>query len=525
VLPPQFSQRVFTLTCIRKKLLQSTGLSGPAKGRRTLVYRFVIGQISHETNVFSPISTGIELFGERGYLKGKELFSTFKGTKTCLGGFMTVGEEVGAELIPTVSGSAVPSGTVTRAAHEELKGLVIDGIKKAGKIDGVLLALHGAMVVDGVPDAEGDILKAVREVVGPSVPVAATLDYHANMTEAMIKYADGLFGYNTYPHIDGWERGVEAAHFVIDLLNKKIRPVTKLKLPAVAPGVVPARTGWGPIKKLFDVAYEYEKMPGVINVSVYGGFVYSDIHESGLAMLATTDNDPALAQKIVDDLAERAWNMRQEFVTPMLSPEAAVKKAMAAQRGPVVLADVADNTGGGASGDGTEVLRALLKLNAQNAVVVTIPDPEATNHAFAVGVGGAFDCMVGGKIDDKHGAPVHVKGRVKLLSDGEYVHRGPMSTGLVAQIGRTAVVVSGGVEIIINEFRFQPLDAEVPRSVGIDPRNKQIVVLKSAVHYRASYEPIAAEIIEVDGPGIASPNLERFTFKHIRRPVFPIDKI
>jgi microcystin degradation protein MlrC len=263
----------------------------------------------------------------------------------------------------------------------------------------------------------------------------------------------------------------------------------------------------------------------VLNVSVYGGFVYSDIHDAGLAFLATTDGDRDRARQIAQELADEAWRIRGEFVTPMRPPAEAVQYAIAAPRGPVVLADVADNTGGGASGDGTEVLRALLEQNASDAVVITIPDPEAVDAAFKAGIGGAFDALVGGKIDDQHGAPVRVTGKVRLLSDGSFVHYGPMSTGLSASMGRTAVVVSGGVEIIINEHRFQPVDPEAARSVGVDPAKRKIVVLKSAVHYRASYEPIAAEIVEVDGPGLASPNLSRFEFKNIRRPVFPIDPI
>ena len=295
--------------------------------------------------------------------------------------------------------------------------------------------------------------------------------------------------------------------------------------PSLAPAVVPARTGWGPIKKLMEKAFEYEKQPGVLNVSVYGGFVYSDIHDAGLAFLATTDNDPELAKKIAHDMADSAWQIRREFVAKMLKPVDAVRHAMAAGRGPVVLADVADNTGAGASGDGTEVLRALLTEGAESAVVITIPDKQAVEEAFRVGVGGEFNALVGGKIDDKHGAPVEVKGVVRILSDGRFIHRGPMSTGLVANIGRTAVIESGGVEIIVNERRFQPVDPEVARSVGIDPASRKIVVVKSSVHYRASYEPIAAEIIEVDGPGLASPNLSRFAFKNIRRPIFPIDEM
>ena len=481
--------------------------------------------ISHETNTFSPIRTELKHFQERGYREGGELLDHFAGTKTGIGGYIDFCRETGAELIPTITAGAVPSGLVAAEAYQTLLQKLLDGIKAAGRIDGVLLCLHGAMVVEGLPDAEGDILAHVRKLVGPDVPVAATLDYHATVTDQMVAEANGLFGYNTYPHVDGYERAVEAARFVAALLDGEIRPTSYVVRPPLAPAVVPARTGWGPIKKLMAQAFDYEKRPGVINVSVYGGFVYSDIHDAGLAFLATTDDDPELAKKIAADLAAAAWGMRREFVREVPPPDEAVRRAMAAAQGPVVLADVADNTGGGASGDGTEILRALLAQKAEGAVVITIPDPEAVAAAFAAGVGGAFDRLVGGKIDDGHGAPVRLNGRVRLLSDGRFVHYGPMGTGVVADVGRTAVIVSGGVEVIVNEKRFQPVDPEAARAVGIDPAKRKIVVLKSAVHYRASYEPLAAEIIEVDGPGLASPNLDRFEFKHIRRPVFPLDEM
>lgn len=343
------------------------------------------------------------------------------------------------------------------------------------------------------------------------------------MTDDMVLLADGLFGYNTYPHVDGYERAIEAGEFVARLLRGQIKPVSYALRPPIAPPVVPARTGWGPIKELMERAFEYEKEPGVLNVSVYGGFVYSDIHDAGLAFLATTDGNLERAREIAEDLARTAWDMRHRFVVDMKSPADAVRYAIEAPEGPIVLADVADNTGGGASGDGTEVLRELIEQNAEDAVVITIPDKEAVEEAFRVGIGGKIDALVGGKFDDNHGAPVRVTGTVKVLSDGEFVHRGPMSTGVKGSMGRTAVIRTGGIDLIVNERRFQPVDPEVARSVGIDPQHKKIVVVKSSVHYRAAYEPIAKEIIEIDGPGLSSPNLSRFEFKHIRRPIFPLD--
>jgi len=485
--------------------------------------RIAVGQISHETNSFSPVLTGLEEFRARGYAVGGDVIERFAGTRTPLGGFFAAAEEEGMELIPTVAAAAVPSGVVRADAYTHLLERLRRGINDAGRIDGVLLALHGAMVVDGIPDAEGDVLLRVREWVGDGVPIACTLDYHANVTDRMVELADGLFGYNTYPHVDGFERGVEACEFMAALLGGSIEPTRAVTRPPLAPPVVPARTGWGPMRKLMARAHSWEERDDVIDVGAYGGFVYSDVRDAGLAFVATTDGDRDLAEEITRDMGERAWKMREDFAADLVTPTEAVSRAMAQTETPVVLADVADNTGGGAAGDGTEVLRALLELGAEEAVVVTIPDPEAVGHAFSRGVGGSFCCDVGGKIDGLSGEPVRVSGKVRLLSDGQFTHRGPMSTGLQSCLGRTAVVVSGGTEVIINERRLQPLDPEVPRSVGIDPAQRRIVVVKSAVHYRAAYESLAGEIIEVDGPGLSSPNLDRFEFEGIRRPIFPLD--
>ncbi|MFO7941328.1 MAG: M81 family metallopeptidase [Bacillota bacterium] len=487
--------------------------------------RIAIGQISHETNAFSPIPTDMARFEQRSLARGEEILAMFGKTKTPVGGFLRGCEQAGWTPVPTISAAAVPSGLVTAEAFDSLLGELVERIESAGPVAGVLLALHGAMVAENAADAEGAILKAVREVVGDDVPVVCTLDYHANVTDEMVRESTGLFGYNTYPHVDGYERGLEAAEFLNRLLRGEIEPITRVRRPEIAPAVVPARTGWGPMKELMERAFCWEERAAIVNASAYGGFVYSDIPEAGLAFLATTDGDPDLADEIVEDLARQSWEIREQFVADMFSPSEAVSRALEIDGAPVVLADVADNTGGGASGDGTAILKSLRDAGWPDAAVITIPDPEAVGCAFEAGIGGIFDCHVGGKMDDLHGSPVPVRGEVRVLSDGEFIHRGPMSTGLKSEMGRTAVVRVGETEIVINANRFQPVDPAAPRSVGIDPAYKKIVVLKSAVHYRASYEPLAADIIEVDGPGLSSPNLERFDFRNIRRPIFPLDEM
>ena len=488
-----------------------------------MTHRFLIGQLSHETNAFSPIRTCLQHFQQRGFLEGPALLEHFTGTHTTLGGFIHAALLQEDELIPSLSASAVPSGLVARDTFAILMQRLEDHLDGASGFDAIFLVLHGAMVAEKIPDAEGYLLERLRRRVGADMPIICTLDYHANVTDRMVENADLLLGLNTYPHVDGWERGAEAHHLAKAILSGAITPANFLVRPPLAPGVVPARTSWGPMEQLMNQALAYEMEPGVINVSAFGGFVYSDIFEAGLSFLATVDRNRERARTIAQKLGREAWRIRHEFQADLKPPRDAVQAALKHPGHPVILADVADNTGGGASGDGTALLAALLEEGARNAAIVTIPDPKAVVEAFAIGVGGTYAGYVGGKIDDQHGPPVWIKGPVRLLSDGRFVYRGPMSTGLTASMGRTAVIETNGIAIIVNEDRFQPVDPEVARSVGIEPLEKKIVVVKSAVHYRASYEPIASKIIEVDGPGLSSPNLERFSFRNLRRPIFPLD--
>ncbi|MEW6524197.1 MAG: M81 family metallopeptidase [Bacillota bacterium] len=487
--------------------------------------RFIMAQISHETNTFSPIRTGLEHFASRGLFRGDEITRVFAGTRTPLGGFMEVARRAQAELVPVLSASATPSGIVRKDTYQGFKEELLDGIRAAGRIDGILLALHGAMVVEGIQDAEGDLLSAVREVTGQAVPVMCTLDYHANLSDVMVASTDALFGYDTYPHVDGYERGVECAENLLAMLAGCLRPTSAVCRPPLIPAIVCARTGWGPVVDLLSEARKYEAMEGVVNVSVYGGFPYADIHDAGMAFYATTNNRPALAQEIASRLSEKAFSLRHHFRKELVPVEEAVRRAMLATCTPVVLADVGDNTGGGASGDGTAILRALLDLKATGAAVAIITDPEVVAMASVAGPGATISTRLGGKTDDLHGEPLPVTARVRVLSDGSFVHKGPMSRGLRGNMGKTAVLVVDGVEVVVTERRLQPVDPEVFRAVGIEPLDRKILVVKSSVHYRAAYEPLAQEIIEVDGPGLSSANLGKFVFRHIRRPIFPLDPI
>jgi microcystin degradation protein MlrC len=277
------------------------------------------------------------------------------------------------------------------------------------------------------------------------------------------------------------------------------------------------------MRRLYDLAAEMEKDPKVISISIFAGFPHADIPDAGFGVYVLTDDDQGLADRLADRLADTAWAHRHEFIHAALPVREAVAKALAAPGKPIVLADMADNTGGGAAGDGTEILRELVRVGARSAVVACMWDPKAVTLCAKAGAGASVTLDVGGKVDDRHGAPLRVTGVVRTLSDGRFVHKGPMARGLPGRLGTTAVLDVNDVKVILISYRWQTLDPEMIRFVGINPLDHKILVVKSTIHYRAAFEPIASEIIEVDAPGLSSSNLSRFDFKRIRRPIFPLD--
>jgi microcystin degradation protein MlrC len=321
-----------------------------------------------------------------------------------------------------------------------------------------------------------------------------------------------------------YERGVEAAETLVGAMRGEIHPTVAFKKLPMVPPTINQRTTEGPMVKLLEKCREKESQPGVINVCLFPAFPYADVQRVGSAVVAVTDNDPGLAQRVADEVAEMMWGMREMFLKPLTSIEDAVSTALKAAEGPIVLADVADNPGGGAPGDGTEILRELLKQGATNVGVACIKDPEAVQGAIDVGVKGTLSMKIGAKTDDFHGKPLMVTGTVRTITDGRFIHKA-MAVGVPADVGRTAVIDVDGIEVILTERSHAPNDPEIYRRNGIEPTDKKILVLKSRGHFRAAYEPFSKLILEVDAPGLTTPNLSWFTYKNIPHPVWPFDKV
>ncbi len=486
------------------------------------MYRIAVGEISHETNTFCPPTT-LGQFQNSLWAHGEEITQRFRNTHTYLGGMQEAAERLGVVLIPTFAASTQPWGIITHEAYEAVLGELLDGIRQAMPLDGVCLALHGAAVADGISDVESAVLAAVREVVGTQMPIAVTLDLHGNATPRMAELATGLFSVHEYPHTDMYERGQEAVEFLVRVLRGEIRPATAVEvLPLL---VVPAPAGLEPVLSINALCHRWETEPGMIACALMHGFPYSDIPEAGVSVVAVAEHDPALARRAALSVAQAAWDRREEFVRRYPLPAEAVAEAVAAaaDRTPVVINETSDNPGGGAPGDGTHLLRAMLEAGLTDSAFGMLYDPQVAEAAHQAGVGAMLQVRLGGKHDRMHGDPLDLEVYVKSLADGKFILTA-LGRGVQADLGKTARLTCGGLDVIVSSRRGQVLDPGPFLLHGIDVRSCRIIGLKSSAHFRAGYEPLAARIITTDPPGLCSSNLAHFTFQHVRRPIYPLDR-
>lgn len=491
-------------------------------------YKLITGGIAHESNTLSNSPTTLEDFKRQTYNLGKAVLEGNLG-RGVIGGFMEVAARKGVELLPTLQASTTPKGPVTRKAFDHIFTELLSRAESYADVDGAVLLLHGAMIVEGIDDAEGYMLKEIRKILGHNKPIVTVLDLHANMTKEMIDNADCLVGYDTYPHVDQVERGREAMRIILGILDGDLKPATALAKPPIIPplqGFVTFRSNGG--SRLVEMAHEMEKNPQVINVSTFACFPFADTPITGLGLLVNTNDDPVLAKRLARELAEYAWKIKEEFLVKLVEPKFAINVAMQAPGGTFILADIADTGAGGTAGDGTIILKALLESGARDVAVAQIADKEAVDECLKNGIGSKVRLKVGGKQDRFHGDPVEVTGIVRHISDGTYIRKGPQNPGGEEHMGATVVLEIGGrhgIDLILTSHRAHPSDLQHFRSVGIEPTDKRILVLKSAAHYRAAFSPIAIEVFEVDAPGICHPYLDRFEWKRLRRPIWPLDKI
>jgi microcystin degradation protein MlrC len=484
--------------------------------------RIAIGGIEHETNTYADATSGTTPLRAFEIFRGDEMVAEYTGTGTTIGGMLAGCAETGAEAVPTFKAWAQPSGTIQAPAYSSMLGELCARLTDALPLDAVGLSLHGAGVAEGIDDLEADVCRAVRGVVGPNVPIAATFDLHGNPTQAMADVLDGGgFCFHLYPHTDMGERGREAVRVVSRVAAGELRPVNVVeRLPILLP---PSTTNFTPAARVNEYCAEVESRAGVIDCTFFHGFPFVDIPQVGSHIWVTTDGDPALARRLAREVARFVWDMREEFLPEVLSPDEAVARALQIGDGPVVINETNDNAGGGAPADGTHLLKAMLDARVTDACFGFICDPSVAHAAHAAGVGAELDVVLGGKTDDVHGPPLPLRVKVVALSDGRYTLR-TWAPGMKMDHGPMARLAVDGIEVIVGSERSQTFEPGVFEIHGMDVTRYRIVALKSSQHFRAGFEPIAKAIVTSDAPGLTT--LRPWTFPRSRtpRPIWPMDE-
>ncbi len=490
-----------------------------------MTLKVLTAEFLHESNTFNVHKTGLPSFEADTLLIGDDQIVARGRANTGLAGCIDCRREFGWHMVHAVSAHAGPSGPVTTEAFEYIVGLIIDAAQ-AEQPDGVLLPLHGAMVSEFYQDGEGELLSRLRHVIGPDVPVAITLDLHANVSTKMCDLAQIIVSYKTYPHIDMREAACHAGRILQRAMLGEISPRT---LRAHRPMLCEAnggRTDIGPMVERIASARAYEAEPNVFAVSINAGFEGSDVAEIGPTVLVTCQGDAVAHQAFAEEIADDIWQQRTECLNTFYSVEAAADIAVAysGSDGPLIIADYADNPGGGAYGDSTSLLEALIQKGLSKACFGPMVDPEAARQLHESSQGDIVTITVGGKTDPHFGGePLTLTGRILRLSDGICIGDGPMMGGLEMNYGLTGVLQVDGVAILVVSEPIQMYDLQQFRSFGIDPAKHKVVGLKSMQHFRAAFEPIAGKVIVCDSGSLCTPDVTKLPYRNVPRPIYPLD--
>lgn len=477
----------------------------------------------HESNSFVSVPTTLQRFSEGGLYRGREVTEHWRDAHHELSGFIAGAEVHGFEAVPLITAHATPGGPLTAEAFETILEEMLELLEDE-ELDGLLLALHGAMATAGYPDADGEIVGRIRKVFGADKPVVMTLDCHANVSEMMVNNVTATVLYRTNPHVDQRERGLEAAGLVTRTVRGQIHPMQALEKPPMVINISKQYTNEQPALGLIQDIEYIMRQTSVLSASVGLGFAFSDVEKMGASFLVVADGDENVASQQARWMARRAWNRRSEFLGDLPSPTEAVRSAARSTDYPVVLMDVGDNVGGGSPADSTILLKELMRQGVGDVLVV-LRDPEAVERCVEAGVGAEVLLGVGVKTDDLHGRPISIQGTVRTLSDGRFVDETLRHGGQrFYDQGPTAVVETQEHNtIVLTTLRMPPFSLEQILSLGIKPETKKVIIVKGVIAPRAAYEPIAREIITVNTPGSTSANILQFNYQHRRCPLFPFE--
>lgn len=490
--------------------------------------RLLIAKVSHETNTFSPVPTPVARFCPDGetLLTGQAAIDFYRGTTSCIGRYLAIADELGAEVVLPVAAAAPPSGPVDDEAFDLFCGLITDALRQQ-TFDAIMLDLHGAMVTRQYEDAEGELLRRVR-AVAPDTKLSVSLDMHANIFEGMVSRADVIAGYRTYPHVDHLPTAERAGRTLVRTLRGEVHPVMAWANAPMLPHVMAQGSYRSPNKELQAMAEAMERTGEALVASVFTGFPHADVSQAGLSAVVVTDGDAAAAQRLVARLLDAAWEARQSFTfqTEPLADSVARAKAL---DGPVVMLDHCDNSASGGTMDTTTVLAEIMRQGLEDVVFFAIYDPDAVQAAMRAGVGATVELRIGGRMQmpsiPGNNEPLLVRGRVRTLSAGYFVSESPMRAGVAVTMGPMAVLDTGKVEIVLISRHTEPSDLGLFKVVGIDPAKKRYVAIKSRVHWRADLGSLAKHVVECSGLGVCTSDYGILRFDHVRRPIYPLDLI
>lgn len=483
--------------------------------------KIAVAGFQHETNTFAPFKTQYEDFlvngGWPGLTIGQDMLERFDGLNIPVSGFIANGSDF--EVLPLCWSEAEPAGPVSSDAYERIAGMICNGIAEADGLDGVYLDLHGAMVVEGYEDGEGELVRRIRDIVGSNTPMVLSLDLHANITQAMVDLSDAMTVYRTYPHIDMFDTGARAAQLMRRLIGTRKRfHKGFLQFPYLVPLSSQCTEKW-PNNGLYALIKTMSNGT-IVSADLAAGFPAADIFECGPSFVVYGDDEEE-TRAVVENFSATIEAAEKDFAEPLLSPDEAVKRAKQTGRPKktVILADVEDNPGAGAVGDGTDLIRALIAQKATGAVVAHVWDPEAIEECYKSTVGSEITLTFG---DRYRQMPSRFRGTfvIETFSDGHIFCTGPVMNGNTIELGRMAVLhntdAGADVRVVLTENRTQCLDQDMLKAVGIEPSEQSIIVLKSTNHFRADFDPIADVTLMVETGGFNPCRLENVRYERLR---------
>ena len=488
--------------------------------------RIAVGGIEHETCGFaapSPTAEATTLISVARTLKYGDELRSLGAANTIVDGLVRGVRESGHELVPLLWIDGNTSPPVTRQSLESAIEDLLNRLRKALPVDGVLLSLHGAFAAEGVDDADGEVLSRVRQLVGPRVPVMAVHDLHCNISPVMEHSANVMVVERTYPHVDMAERAVHAAHIMARTVAGEVRPAMAVRyLPLLwsAARMIDAEP---PMSDAVRKLQELDQRPGVLSASIGVGYQWIDNPTVGASVIVVTDNDEALAEQYANELGEWVWERRSQWQRDPLPPESALAQGEQLGKYPIVLAEQGDNTGGGAAGDATEMLRLFIERRLVPSAVLYMVDPDVAAQAVAAGTGAEIDILLGGKSQPLVGPPVPMRVRVRAVSNGRFTYDGPMWAGVVGEMGPSAWLEQDGVHVVVISERHQPIDLAFCRSLGLDCRQMRYLAVKSTGHFRSGFAPIAGSIFNVDTASTLSHDFRKLPYTRLGRRMYPID--